>query len=99
MEPQEVQSLGMLAVAAAGLIVNLMAMRVSAGGRNDSLNFKSAYLEAAHMFGPGAAGTDPQYPERLRETAATTALVRKPNTDGLGKPHAGRLERSERVTG
>lgn len=51
-EPQEVQSLGMLAVAAAGLIVNLISMRVLAGGKDDSLNVKGAYLEVwADMLG------------------------------------------------
>lgn len=51
-EPQQVQSLGMLAVAAAGLIVNLIAMRVLAGGKDESLNVKGAYLEVwADMLG------------------------------------------------
>ncbi|HEX2814435.1 MAG TPA: cation diffusion facilitator family transporter [Sphingopyxis sp.] len=51
-EPQEVQSLGMLAVAAVGLIINLIAMRVLAGGKDDSLNVKGAYLEVwADMLG------------------------------------------------
>ncbi len=51
-EPQEVQSLGMLAVAAAGLAINLVAMRVLAGGREESLNVKGAYLEVwADMLG------------------------------------------------
>lgn len=51
-EPQEVQSLGMLAVAAGGLAINLVAMRVLAGGRDESLNVKGAYLEVwADMLG------------------------------------------------
>jgi cobalt-zinc-cadmium efflux system protein len=51
-EPQEVQSLGMLAVAAAGLAINLIAMRVLAGGKDASLNVKGAYLEVwADMLG------------------------------------------------
>ena len=50
--PQEVQSLGMLAVATAGLVVNLIAMRVLAGGKEQSLNVKGAYLEVwADMLG------------------------------------------------
>jgi cobalt-zinc-cadmium efflux system protein len=43
--PPEVQSLGMLLVASAGLLVNLFAMRILAGGKDDSLNVKGAYLE------------------------------------------------------
>ncbi len=51
-EPQEVQSLGMLAVAAVGLIINLISMRVLAGGKDESLNVKGAYLEVwADMLG------------------------------------------------
>ena len=51
-EPQEVQSLGMLAIAAVGLIINLIAMRVLAGGKDESLNVKGAYLEVwADMLG------------------------------------------------
>lgn len=50
--PPEVQSLGMLLVASAGLLVNLVAMRVLAGGKDDSLNVKGAYLEVwADMLG------------------------------------------------
>ncbi|KQZ62276.1 cation transporter [Sphingopyxis sp. Root1497] len=50
--PSEVQSLGMLLVASAGLLVNLVAMRVLAGGKDDSLNVKGAYLEVwADMLG------------------------------------------------
>lgn len=43
--PAEVQSLGMLAVAAAGLAVNWLSMRLLAGGSGQSLNMKGAYLE------------------------------------------------------
>jgi cobalt-zinc-cadmium efflux system protein len=51
-EPQPVESLGMLAVATAGLVVNLIAMRVLAGGKEKSLNVKGAYLEVwADMLG------------------------------------------------
>ena len=50
--PPEVQSLGMLLVASAGLLVNLVAMRILAGGKDDSLNVKGAYLEVwADMLG------------------------------------------------
>lgn len=50
--PQPVQSLGMLGVAAVGLLVNLIAMRVLVGGKDDSLNVKGAYLEVwADMLG------------------------------------------------
>lgn len=50
--PPEVQSLGMLLVASAGLFVNLVAMRILAGGKDDSLNVKGAYLEVwADMLG------------------------------------------------
>jgi cobalt-zinc-cadmium efflux system protein len=44
-DPPEVESTGMLAVAFAGLIVNLIAMRLLASGKNSSLNVKGAYLE------------------------------------------------------
>lgn len=43
--PGDIQSAGMLAVAVAGLVVNLIAMRLLASGRQDSLNVKGAYLE------------------------------------------------------
>lgn len=43
--PAEVQSLGMLAVAAVGLAVNWLSMRILAGGQEHSLNVKGAYLE------------------------------------------------------
>ena len=44
-EPSEVQSLPMLAIAALGLVVNLIAMRILDSGRSSSLNVKGAYLE------------------------------------------------------
>ena len=51
-EPAEVQSMGMLAVAAIGLVINLVAMRLLAGGKDKSLNIKGAYLEVwADMLG------------------------------------------------
>ena len=43
--PQPVESVGMLIVATRGLLVNLIAMRILAGGKDDSLNLKGAYLE------------------------------------------------------
>lgn len=52
MAPSEVQSLGMMAVAAVGLVVNLISMRLLAGGKDVSLNVKGAYLEVwADMLG------------------------------------------------
>ena len=51
-EPKTVESVGMLIVASIGLIVNLISMRVLAGGKDDSLNVKGAYLEVwADMLG------------------------------------------------
>ncbi len=51
-DPRPVESLGMLAVATLGLIVNLIAMRILAGGKESSLNIKGAYLEVwADMLG------------------------------------------------
>lgn len=51
-EPQPVESRGMLAVASLGLVVNLISMRVLAGGKETSLNMKGAYLEVwADMLG------------------------------------------------
>jgi cobalt-zinc-cadmium efflux system protein len=44
-EPAEVGSLGMLAVAAFGLLINWISMRLLAGGSENSLNVKGAYLE------------------------------------------------------
>lgn len=43
--PAEIQSTGMLVVAAIGLIVNLVSMRLLAAGKSASLNVKGAYLE------------------------------------------------------
>jgi cobalt-zinc-cadmium efflux system protein len=51
-EPVEVQSTGMLIVAAIGLIVNVVAMRLLSAGKKQSLNVKGAYLEVwADMLG------------------------------------------------
>ena len=51
-EPVEVQSTGMLVVAAIGLVVNIIAMRLLAAGKEQSLNVKGAYLEVwADMLG------------------------------------------------
>jgi cobalt-zinc-cadmium efflux system protein len=50
--PRPVESIGMLIVASIGFIVNLISMRVLAGGKDDSLNVKGAYLEVwADMLG------------------------------------------------
>lgn len=50
--PEPVQSVGMLIVASLGLIVNLVAMRLLAGGKDANLNVKGAYLEVwADMLG------------------------------------------------
>ena len=43
--PPEIQSIGMLSIATFGLIVNLISMRLLSGGKDHSLNVKSAYLE------------------------------------------------------
>ena len=51
-DPKPVESIGMLIVATIGLIVNIISMRVLAGGTDDSLNVKGAYLEVwADMLG------------------------------------------------
>ena len=51
-EPAEVQSTGMLIVAALGLVVNLVAMKLLSAGKEQSLNIKGAYLEVwADMLG------------------------------------------------
>lgn len=51
-EPEEVGSTGMLIVATFGLVINLISMRILAGGKETSLNVKSAYLEVwADMLG------------------------------------------------
>ncbi|MBR2535712.1 MAG: cation transporter [Hyphomicrobium sp.] len=44
-EPSEIDSLPMLAVAFTGLLVNIAAMRILAPGKDVSLNVKGAYLE------------------------------------------------------
>jgi cobalt-zinc-cadmium efflux system protein len=44
-EPPQIQSLGMLAIAFVGLAVNLAAMRILSGGRETSVNVRGAYLE------------------------------------------------------
>ena len=52
LEPVEVQATGMLIVAAIGLVVNIIAMRLLAAGKEQSLNVKGAYLEVwADMLG------------------------------------------------
>lgn len=43
--PPEIESTGMLLIAALGLVVNLISMRILSGGKNESLNVKGAYLE------------------------------------------------------
>ncbi|MBI0477096.1 cation transporter [Sphingomonas sp. MA1305] len=51
-EPQEVQSWGMMIVAAIGLVVNLVSMRLLTAGKDASFNVKGAYLEVwADMIG------------------------------------------------
>ena len=51
-DPKPVESVGMLIVATIGLVVNLISMRILAGGKDDSLNVKGAYLEVwADMLG------------------------------------------------
>lgn len=50
--PPEVQTTGMLIVAAIGLVVNLISMRILVSGSESSLNVKGAYLEVfADMLG------------------------------------------------
>lgn len=44
-EPEEIQSLGMLAIAVIGLVVNVISMRLLSEGASSSLNVKGAYLE------------------------------------------------------
>ena len=52
MEPAEVQSTGMLIVAAIGLVINIIAMKLLSAGKEQSLNVKGAYLEVwADMLG------------------------------------------------
>lgn len=43
--PRPVQSTGMLVIAVIGLVVNMISMRLLAGGKDTSLNIKGAYLE------------------------------------------------------
>lgn len=43
--PPEIQSTGMLVIAAFGLLINIIAMYLLVGGQKDSLNVKGAYLE------------------------------------------------------
>ncbi len=43
--PADVQTVGMLIVAALGLIINLISMRLLSSGKDSSLNIKGAYLE------------------------------------------------------
>ena len=51
-QPPEVSSTGMLVIAALGLVVNLISMRLLKAGSGDSLNVKGAYLEVwADMLG------------------------------------------------
>lgn len=51
-EPQEIASLGMMAVAFIGLLVNLASMRILTAHKDNSLNVKGAYLEVwADMLG------------------------------------------------
>jgi len=51
-QPQDIASTGMLVIAAIGLLVNLLAMRLLKAGSGESLNVKGAYLEVwADMLG------------------------------------------------
>lgn len=51
-EPEQIASLGMMAIAGVGLLVNLVSMRVLVGHKDKSLNVKGAYLEVwADMLG------------------------------------------------
>ena len=51
-DPRPVESVGMLVVAGLGLAINLISMRILAGGKEASLNVKGAYLEVwADMLG------------------------------------------------
>ena len=43
--PPEVHATGMLVIAAVGLVINFLALRLLAGGREKSLNVQGAYLE------------------------------------------------------
>src|SRR3546814_11935308 len=44
-EPPSVASTGMLVIAALGLVINLIAMRLLQAGSGESLNVKGAYME------------------------------------------------------
>jgi cobalt-zinc-cadmium efflux system protein len=48
--PEPIDATGMLAVAAAGLVVNAVALLVLRGGRDESLNVRGAYLEVMADF-------------------------------------------------
>ncbi|MET4898329.1 cation diffusion facilitator family transporter [Sphingomonadaceae bacterium jetA1] len=51
-DPQEIQSWGMMIVAAIGLLVNIVSMRLLTAGKEASFNVKGAYLEVwADMIG------------------------------------------------
>ncbi|CAM4293626.1 cation diffusion facilitator family transporter [Stenotrophomonas pavanii] len=51
-QPQEIASSGMLVIAAVGLVINLISMRLLQAGSGESLNVKGAYLEVwADMLG------------------------------------------------
>lgn len=51
-EPETVQSTGMMIIAAIGLVVNLISMRLLTAGKDASMNVKGAYLEVwADMIG------------------------------------------------
>nr|WP_314262912.1 cation diffusion facilitator family transporter [uncultured Moellerella sp.] len=51
-QPTEIQTFGMLIIAVAGLIINLISMRLLKEAKDDSLNVKGAYLEVwADMLG------------------------------------------------
>lgn len=53
-EPPTVDTTGMFWIAAAGLVVNLIAMKLLAGGKDESLNVKGAYLEVwSDLLGSG----------------------------------------------
>ncbi len=43
--PPEISSFGMLVIASIGLLVNILSMKLLTGGKDKSLNMKSAYLE------------------------------------------------------
>ena len=43
--PPEIHSWGMLGIASGGLVINFIALKLLAGGRDESLNVKGAYLE------------------------------------------------------